>query len=314
MYSSSILRLIVLVNFLFMIQLPLNAANFNEGAKTCSECHDQEYAVWKETPHFESYRSVHKSPEAKKILKAVGSKSMKRGDDCATCHYTMVQKSATKKARPKSGPSCESCHGASSTWRAIHNDFGGPDIKASDEDPAHKVKRLADAEAGGMLASRMVYRIASGCMSCHGLAHADVKKDLLGKMLDAGHPIEPDFEIVKYSQGKLRHRFVPPNVNENSKLSTADTARLYLGGQAASLVSATAVKNKVEHAEFNAAQDKKIKIALVALNAVKSKIPEAAKLLAKPNNENALAFESALQGKDLSAEVKSLLPEASSYK
>ncbi|MFT5599680.1 MAG: hypothetical protein ACI823_002770, partial [Chitinophagales bacterium] len=31
-------------------------------------------------------------------------------------------------------------------------------------------------------------------------------------------------------------------------------------------------------------------------------------------NENALAFESALQGKDLSAEVKSLLPEASSYK
>jgi hypothetical protein len=314
MYASSILRFIVLVNLLFMVQLPLSAENFNEGAKNCSECHDQEYNVWKDTPHFKSYKTIHKSPEAKKILKAVGGKSMKRSKDCATCHYTAVQKSASKKAKVKSGPSCESCHGASSTWRDVHNDFGGPKIKSKDEKPAHKAKRLADAEAGGMIASRMVYRIASGCMACHGLANSSVKKGLLGKMLEAGHPIEPDFEIVKYSQGKLRHRFVPPNVNQNSKLSAADTARLYLGGQAASLVSATAVKNKVDHAEFNAAQDKKIEIAIIALNAVKSSIPEAAALLGNPNNKNALAFESALQGKDLSAEVKSLLPEASSYK
>ena len=106
-----------------------------------------------------------------KILKALGEKSMKRSDTCASCHYTKIQKSASAKAKVKSGPSCESCHGASSKWRDIHNDFGGPKIKASDEQPAHKAKRLADSETHGMIASRMSYRVTRKCMDCHGLAN-----------------------------------------------------------------------------------------------------------------------------------------------
>ena len=314
MFISATLRVVLTAFLLFLSSANVNASGFNEGAKTCSECHEQEYDVWKKSPHFTSYKKVHKSKDAKKILKALGEKSMKRSDTCVSCHYTKIQKSASAKAKVKSGPSCESCHGASSEWRDIHNDFGGPKIKASDEVPAHKTKRLADSEAGGMIASRMSYRVSKRCMDCHGLANPKLDAAVMAKMLAAGHPIEPDFEVVKYSQGKIRHRFVPPNVTTNSKLDKAGTARLYLGGQAAALVAASAVKGKVKDAKFNAAQDKRIQAARKALTAVKGAVPAAAKLLASPTEKNALAFEAAIQGKDLSAKVAALLPKASDYK
>ncbi len=134
---------------------------YNKGPKECQECHEAEYEVWKKTPHFESYKTAHKNKDTKKILKAVGAKSMKRSDDCALCHYTKISKSVGAKAKAKAGPSCESCHGSASEWMDIHNNYGGPDLKAKDEAPAHKEKRLADAEKAGMIASRMVYDIAA---------------------------------------------------------------------------------------------------------------------------------------------------------
>lgn len=314
MHIYKTLHVLMAAIFLFTFSIQVNATGFNEGAKKCSECHEQEYDVWKKSPHFTSFKEVHKSKEGKKILAALGEKSMKRSDNCTTCHYTKIQKSASAKAKVKTGPSCESCHGASSDWRDIHNEFGGPKVKAKDETPAHKAKRLQDSEAKGMVASRMVYRVSKQCMDCHGLANENLDAGVMAKMLDAGHPIEPDFEVVKYSQGKIRHRFVPPNVNSNSKLDKAGTARLYLGGQAAALVSASAVKGKVAHAKFNAAQDKRIAMAKKALNAVKGDVPAATALLASPTAKNALAFEAAIQGKDLSAKVAALLPKASDYK
>ena len=312
MSFSAVFRLILVM--LCFTALNVSASGFNEGAKKCSECHEQEYDVWKKSPHFTSYKKVHKSAEGKKILKAMGIKSMKRSDICSSCHYTAVQKSAGAKAKVISGPSCESCHGASSEWRDVHNDFGGPKVKADDEAPTHKVERLADSEAKGMIASRMVYRVASQCMDCHGLANADLDAKVLAKMIDAGHPIEADFEIVKYSQGNIRHRFVPPNVTSNSKIDAAGAARLYLGGQAAALVAASAVKGKVDDAKFNAAQDKRIQAAQKALNMVKGSVPAAASLLAAPTDSNALAFEAAIQGMDLSAQVASVLPKEADYK
>ncbi len=311
---ASVISRIFLISLFLCAGFQVQAANFNEGAKKCQECHDQEYEVWKNSPHFATFKTMHKKDEAKKIIDAVGEKSMKRSDDCVICHYTQVQKSEGDKAKVKSGPSCESCHGASSSWRAIHNDYGGPKVKAADETPEHRKMRLAESEANGMIASRMVFRIASSCMACHGLANDAISADTLGKMLESGHPIEPDFEIVKYSQGDIRHRFVPPDVTVNSKMDAASTARLFLGGQAAALVAATRVKGKVDNADFNSAQDKRIATATAALNAVKGSIPEAAALLSDPSEMKALAFEAALQGKDLSGSVAQLLPDPSSYK
>lgn len=314
MSISAILRVFLAAFLLFIVNAQVSASGFNEGAKKCSECHEQEFDVWKNSPHFTSYKKIHKSKDAKKILSALGEKSMKRSEICVSCHYTEIQKSASAKKKVKSGPSCESCHGASSNWRDIHNDFGGPKVKSTDETTAHKAKRLADSEAKGMIASRMSYRVSRRCMDCHGLANPMLDAGIMAKMLNAGHPIEADFEVVKYSQGKIRHRFVPPNVNTNSKLDNAGTAQLYLGGQAAALVAASAVKGKVNDAKFNAAQDKRIQTARKALTAVKGTVPAAAKLLASPSEANALAFEAAIQGKDLSSKVAALLPKAASYK
>lgn len=290
------------------------AAPFNEGAKECNECHEREYDVWKSTPHFKSYRKLHKSKEAKKILEAVGEKSMKRSDTCVQCHYTQIQKSASAKAKVKSGPSCESCHNASSDWRDIHNDYGGPKLKAEDETPAHKAKRLKDAEAAGMIASRMVFRVASRCMQCHGLANPNIDADVLTTMLEAEHPIEPDFEIVRYSQGELRHRFVPPDVEVNSELDAKGTARLFLGGQAAMLVYATAVKDKTSNSDFQAAMRERIATARNNLALVKGQVPEVAALLKTPNKDNALRFEAAIVDQDLSTAVAAVLPSKSDYK
>ncbi len=70
----------------------------------------------------------------------------------------------------------------------------------------------------------------------------------------------------------------------------------------------------MNNAKFNAAQDKRIQTARKALTAVKGAVPAAATLLAKPTDANALAFEIAIQGKDLSAKVAALVPKASEYK
>jgi len=287
---------------------------FNEGPKKCQECHEQEYDVWKASPHFESYKKAHKTVEAKKIVKAVGEKSMKKGKACVLCHYTAIQKDASAKAKVKAGPSCESCHGSSSQWREIHNDFGGADVKAADETPAHKKQRLVDSEVKGMIASRMTYRLASNCMNCHGLGNKNLDAKTLSTMLEAGHPIKPEFEIVKYSQGQVRHRFVPPNVNDNSRLDAAGIARLYVGGQAAALVTASRIKNKVADTKFKSAQQARIKQAKAVMNAIKNTVPAAAFLLSKPTDANGLALEKAIENKDLSAQVAKFLPQEKDYK
>ncbi|MGI9570776.1 MAG: multiheme c-type cytochrome, partial [Desulfobulbia bacterium] len=81
MKASYFIR-IVFVYMILLAGFQAQAANFNEGAKKCNECHDQEYNVWKNSPHFKTFKTMHKKKEAKKIVKATGSKSMKRSDDC----------------------------------------------------------------------------------------------------------------------------------------------------------------------------------------------------------------------------------------
>ena len=117
----------------------------------------------------------------------------------------VTTKKAGKKPRPASGPSCESCHGASSNWIKVHNDYGGPNAKKADETATHKAERLKKAAAAGMIWSFDHYGIAENCMSCHGLNNAALDGKTLAAMLDAEHPLNPDFELVKYSQGSVRH-------------------------------------------------------------------------------------------------------------
>ena len=289
------------------------AAPFAEGPKKCQECHEAEYEVWSETAHAKSYKTIHKSDKGKAVLEAVGAKSMKKSPECQLCHYTLVQKDAGSKAKAKAGPSCESCHGASSEWRDMHNDYGGTNATAENESAEHKAQRIKKAQDAGMVWSFMHYDIAAGCMRCHGLSHPDLKADTLAKMLGAGHPLKPEFELVQYSQGTVRHRFYPPDVSKNAKMTKAELARFFVTGQAAKLVSAVDASGKSSNADYKAAQDKRAAMAKEALSAVKS-VPEAAALVASPTEANARKLVAAIKDKDLSGEVGSLLPAESSYK
>lgn len=228
-----------MLSSVIFVSADAGAAPGFKGPKACVECHEAEYEVWKETRHGKAFTDAHKKPEATQILKAVGESSMKESKTCVLCHYTVVQKSEGAKPMAQAGPSCESCHGASSDWIEVHNDFGGPKVKKQDETPQHKQQRIAASLKAGMIAPSMTYDIASNCMSCHGLARPGLDPAVLAKMLDAKHPLEAEFELVRYSQGSVRHRFYPPNVNVNAEMTPAQLARMFAAGQAAKLVSAS---------------------------------------------------------------------------
>ena len=319
-YKSSGLFLLALLVVTLMLFLPAGgfAEPFVKGAKLCEECHEEEFKIWEKTKHFTSFRNVHREPKdsakpsPKKILAAVGGqKRMKRNQTCYLCHYTLEKKNAgAKKPSIKSGTSCESCHGASSDWLAIHDNYGGKDVKREQEAADHKEKRYADSKNAGLILPAMKYEIAENCMTCHGLANPDLKADDLAKMLGAGHPINPNFELVQYSQGSVRHRHYPPNMKTNAEMSPKEQAELYLIGQAAALVSATEAMSKSGEAKYTEAQKKRVEIAKAAL----SGISEAAGLLAAPTRQNALSFVKSVAGKDLTGAIGSKLPAKSDYK
>jgi hypothetical protein len=301
----------------FVMPSIVSAEPFVKGAKLCEECHEEEFKVWEKTKHFKSFRAVHREPKdaskpsPKKILKAVGGqKRMKRNETCYLCHYTLEKKDAGAKPQAKSGTSCESCHGASSDWLPLHDNYGGKDVKREAESADHKAKRIADSTAAGLIWPIMKYEVAENCMTCHGLANPNLKADDLAKMLGAGHPINPDFELVKYSQGSVRHRHYPPNMKVNAEMTAKQQAEFYAIGQAAALVSATGVMSKSSEPKYVDAQKKRVEVAKAALSGV----PEAAELLASPSRENALKFATAISGKDLTGALGSKLPAKGDYK
>ncbi|HCG73283.1 MAG TPA: hypothetical protein DE038_08280 [Nitrospina sp.] len=316
-FFSTLLFLFAVVVYFVTFPSMVNAEPFVKGAKLCEECHEEEFKVWSKTKHFKSFRSVHREPKdaskpsPKKILKAVGGqKRMKRNKTCYLCHYTLQKKDAGAKHQVKSGTSCESCHGASSDYMDIHGDYGGKDVKREAESADHKAKRIADSKAAGLIWPSMKYEIAENCMTCHGLANPDLKADDLAKMLGAGHPINPEFELVKYSQGSVRHRHYPPNMKTNAEMTPKEQAEFFVIGQAAALVSATSVMSKSSEAKYIEAQKTRAENAKAALAGV----AEAADLLASPSRANALKLAAAIAGKDLTGAVGSKLPAKGDYK
>ncbi|MDP7344934.1 MAG: hypothetical protein QF767_16580, partial [Alphaproteobacteria bacterium] len=235
--------------------------------------------------------------DAKKIIVAVGGKrSMKRNKNCNVCHYSTEQKKLGDKPKVKYGPSCESCHGASSDWEVIHSDYGGTNVKKDMETPEHKVKRIADSSATGLIWSTMIYDIAANCMECHGLARTEISGEIFGKMLGEGHPINPPFEVVMFSQGAMRHW---PKARSPAKL-----AKLYIAGQAAKLVSATEAAAKSDDADYKAAQTKRADEAKAALAAVS----QAAALIQLPSSEAARKMMQDIGEQDMTGTVGGQIP------
>jgi cytochrome c2 len=291
--SFSTLVLAVLLGIMSLTSTGAVAAS-NVGPKKCQECHRAEHGVWEGSAHFKAFRGAHKAKGAKEIAAASGGgKSMRRNQVCVACHYTEVG------GKPKAGPSCESCHGGASEWLSIHNDKAMP-----------KEQRLAAAKDAGMIHSSMLFEIAQNCNGCHTMQNVDPA--MAGKLIDAGHPINGDYELVKYSQGQVRHRFYPPDVTVNQEMSKSELANMFLTGHAVGLVYATNGIAKSDNAKYKAEMQKRVDAATKALGAVKGQIPAASKLLSSPNEGNARSFITEITGKDLSAAVGAMLP--SSYK
>lgn len=292
------------------ISVPVGSAEAaNVGAKTCKECHNSAYAGWKKTKHFKGFAGLHRSGRAKAILKTVqGKSSAKKNWSCTLCHYTMVVKRG-RKARAKSGVSCESCHGGGVRWLDVHWD-PGPHKTHDQEPPEHKQQRLGKARELGMVYSGMSYELAKSCTLCHGLARNDLPAEKLARMFEAGHPIQAEFEHLAYSMGTVRHSFDGADPGEPSM---AKRARLLVIGAAAKLVSATEAAGRIDHPAYVSAQRQRAERARRVLAALDD-MPAAKTLLASPTDANARALAAAVESADVLPQVRSLLPSPSSYK
>ena len=298
----------------FLAAVPVQrswAESAYQGPEKCDKCHKAEIAVWEETKHATSLRTMHRTDEAKAIIKAVGGKRVKTNETCTVCHYTMVETNG--RLRANAGPSCESCHGASTAWLSIHNDYG-EGVKRETESAEHRQMRIERAEAAGMIWPFRTFDVAANCFSCHGMSNDAISGDTIATMLDAGHPINPGFELIRYSQGTVRHRFYPPNLEENATMTPEQLARWFITGHAVSLVVATEALGRSDHPKYQAAQNGRIEAAKAALEAIRGQVPEAGALLQDPSEASARALVAAIESRDLSGAVGGLLPPSDGYK
>ena len=279
--------------------------SFKLGADTCGgECHEAELEIWQESPHQQSFDKFDDpddelTAKIDKILAAVGSDDMTESPVCTNCHFTMVQEAADEDPYADSGPSCESCHGAGSEFKDIH----------SDQDVAYD-GRMANAEKLGMIRPTMKFDIAQNCNDCHAMARPEVDGETIDKMVSAGHPIKPDFELVRYSQGAVRHRFYEPDTTVNAKMTKPELAHLFVEGQLAQYLAAHKSLSKSSNSDYKAVMQTRKNNAKTGLGPV----PGSQAFLDNPSSEAARALLKTLKGLDLSDKVGASLPSEDSYK
>ena len=233
--------------------------------RECMKCHASEIEVWKLTPHFKTYDSLHRRALAKEIAGKMGIKSVKRNETCTQCHYTMKENSS---GVPKaiSGISCESCHGPAKDWLKLHADYGGPNVTREQESPEHKQQRRENAMTCGMNNPVNVYLIARNCYNCHTVPNE--------KLVNVGgHPAGSMFELVSWSQGMVRHNFVSSNGKANNKSPTERLRVMFVVGLMADIeFSLRSVAKSTERAEFAFRMAKRVDVARSRLKLINSKL------------------------------------------
>ncbi len=198
------------------------------GYDNCEKCHAAEVSVWKQTPHHETFLTLHRQPAAKQIASKLGIQSFKTDSACIKCHYTM-QADQQHGLQAISGISCESCHGAAKNWVELHNDYGGNGATRESESAAHRLERLRSSIAAGMRNPINVYLVAQSCYRCHTVP--DERLVNVG-----GHKAgSMDFEIVSWSQGSIRHNFVRTNGKTNDASDRNRLRQLFMAGMIAEL-------------------------------------------------------------------------------
>ena len=240
------------------------------GYENCQKCHAAEISVWKQTPHYSTFMTLHRNPNAKQIADRLGISSFKQDSACISCHYTMkstAMKSTAAGMEAISGVSCESCHGAAKEWVDVHNDYGGPGITRESESQEHRIARLRNSIAGGMRNPINVYLVAQSCYRCHTVPNERLVNT-------GGHKAgSMDFEIVSWSQGMVRHNFVRTNGASNDPSSQTRLRQLFMAGMIADLeFSLRATAAATEKAEFGINSAKRASRAAKRLAAAQSKL------------------------------------------
>lgn len=199
-------------------------------SETCTKCHAAETEVWKTTPHFRTFETLHRTPRAKEIAAKMGVSSIKRSEVCTQCHYTQQQDG--DRLKTVSGISCESCHGAARDWLALHNDYGVPNITKLQETREHHDARLRNSIGAGMRNPSNLYLVARSCLGCHTVPNE--------KLVNVGgHQAgSADFNFVAWSQGKVKHNFLS-NGGKNLPSSRERLRMMYLVGLVADLEFST---------------------------------------------------------------------------
>lgn len=297
------------------------------GVDSCVKCHGAEIEQWKGTPHYATFETLHRKPEAKAIAKKLGLRSVKRNETCTKCHYTCQETEG--RTRVVAGVSCESCHGAAKDWLDLHADYGGPTATKESESPQHRQQRLQQSIAAGMNNPANLYLVARQCLACHTSPNE--------KLVNVGGhaPGSAEFELVAWSQGMVRHNFLRGGGQTNVPSSPERLRVMYVVGVMADLeASFKATALATEKATFGItaakralAQKKRlyqirkltdnthIAEAMDAALGAKLKLNNREELLAAAERIGQAAYEfaSTADGKDLQA-IDPLLPAPSSYK
>ena len=197
------------------------------GYEQCVKCHTQQIEVLKQHPHFNAKTPLHRRPEAIEMARKLGFRSVKRTPLCMQCHYTAQRKENRWKAI--SGVSCESCHGPSADWIAVHNDYGGPHVTKASETNAHKQQRIATSIERGFRHPSHLYLLARSCFRCHVISHEQLVNV-------GGHPSRSKgFDFVAWSQGSMRHNFFRSDGQSNMPSKTKRLRVMHLVGRLADM-------------------------------------------------------------------------------
>lgn len=296
------------------------------GPDSCAKCHDAEVKQWMQTPHYRTFDTLHRTPEAKEIADRLGLRSVKRDGGCVSCHYTPQLQG--NRERLVAGVSCESCHGGARDWLQLHADYGGPNVTRESEPAEHRVARRQASVEAGMNNPSNLYLVARQCLSCHTVPNE--------KLVNVGHHQAgtAEFELVAWSQGKVRHNFVSSGGTANAVSSPERLRVMYVVGLMADLeASLRATAEATEMATYAKtcaarAADRKQKLwqaqrllhdptlgeALEAVATVELKLGNREAILAAADAVGRAAYEFARNdGRQLGA-IDPLLPSPSTYK
>ncbi|MXO91846.1 hypothetical protein GRI41_13505 [Altererythrobacter aquaemixtae] len=177
-----------------------------EGVATCagSTCHGRaegngevvrqdEIATWQEPSsstgaHSRAYAAL-ASPRGRQIAASLGLGAATSAPACLGCHATYVPQSRQgARFQVSDGVGCETCHGPSSGWLAVH--YAAPATHASNV-------------AAGLNPLERPQTRARICLDCH-FGSADGNQFVTHSMMAAGHP-RVAFELDLFSALQQHH-------------------------------------------------------------------------------------------------------------